>query len=137
MATTESGRALQVAPLFLMTTGGTDNYGPYNMKCGFTGLYPGEDKVIITLYDASREKPCYDEEGNFTGADPGLFQVAASFTLDLAAGTADLNWDYLNEGYERLDGGHLPGGQRATSGGLYQWLLCGQLPAGDRPCHRW
>ena len=103
VATTESGRALQVAPYSWMTTGGTDNYGPYNMKCGFTGLYPGEDKVIITLYDASREKPCYDEEGNFTGADPGLFRVAASFTLDLTAGTADLNWDYLEEGYERLD----------------------------------
>lgn len=103
VATTESGRTLQVAPYSWMTTGGTDNYGPYNMKCGFIGLYPGEDKVIITLYDASREKPCYDEEGNFTGADPGLFQVAASFTLDLAAGTADPNWDYLEEGYERLD----------------------------------
>ena len=108
VATTESGRALQVAPYSWMTTGGTDNYGPYNMKCGFTGLYPGEDKVIITLYDASREKPCYDEEGNFTGADPGLFQVAASFTLDLAAGTAGLNWDYLEEGYERLDADTYP-----------------------------
>ena len=108
VATTESGRALQVAPYSWMTTGGTDNYGPYNMKCGFTGLYPGEDKVIITLYDASREKPCYDEEGNFTGADPGLFQVAASFTLDLTAGTADLNWDYLEEGYERLDADTYP-----------------------------
>ena len=108
VATTESGRALQVAPYSWMTTGGTDNYGPYNMKCGFTGLYPGEDKVIITLYDASREKPCYDEEGNFTGADPGLFQVAASFILDLAAGTADLNWDYLDEGYERLDADTYP-----------------------------
>ena len=108
VATTESGRALQVAPYSWMTTGGTDNYGPYNMKCGFTGLYPGEDKVIITLYDASREKPCYDEEGNFTGADPGLFRVAASFTLDLTAGTAGLNWDYLDEGYERLDADTYP-----------------------------
>lgn len=108
VATTESGRALQVAPYSWMTTGGTDNYGPYNMKCGFTGLYPGEDKVIITLYDASREKPCYDEEGNFTGADPGLFQVAASFTLDLATQTADPNWDYLEEGYERLDADTYP-----------------------------
>ena len=108
VATTESGRALQVAPYSWMTTGGTDNYGPYNMKCGFIGLYPGEDKVIITLYDASREKPCYDEEGNFTGADPGLFRVAASFTLDLTAGTADLNWDYLEEGYERLDADTYP-----------------------------
>ena len=108
VAATESGRTLQVAPYSWMTTGGTDNYGPYNMKCGFTGLYPGEDKVIITLYDASREKPCYDEEGNFTGADPGLFQVAASFTLDLAAGTAGLNWDYLEEGYERLDADTYP-----------------------------
>ena len=108
VATTESGRALQVAPYSWMTTGGTDNYGPYNMKCGFIGLYPGEDKVIITLYDASREKPCYDEEGNFTGADPGLFRVAASFTLDLTAGTAGLNWDYLDEGYERLDADTYP-----------------------------
>ena len=108
VATTESGRALQVAPYSWMTTGGTDNYGPYNMKCGFIGLYPGEDKVIITLYDASREKPCYDEEGNFTGADPGLFRVAASFTLDLTAGTAGLNWDYLEEGYERLDADTYP-----------------------------
>lgn len=103
VAATESGRTLQVAPYSWMTTGGTDNYGPYNMKCGFIGLYPGEDKVIITLYDASREKPCYDEEGNFTGADPGLFQVAASFTLDLTTQTADPNWDYLNEGYQQLD----------------------------------
>ena len=108
VATTESGRALQVAPYSWMTTGGTDNYGPYNMKCGFTGLYPGEDKVIITVYDASQVKRCYDDSGNFTGADPGLFQVAASFILDLTAGTADLNWDYLDEGYERLDADTYP-----------------------------
>ena len=103
VAATESGRTLQVAPYSWMTTGGTDNYGPYNMKCGFTGLYPGEDQVTLTLYDASQVKRCYDDSGTFTGADPGLFQVAASFTLDLAAGTAGLNWDYLNEGYQQLD----------------------------------
>ena len=108
VATTESGRTLQLDLGSLIATGGAGNYDPYQVSCAFTGLYPGEDKVIITLYDASREKPCYDEEGNFTGADPGLFQVAASFTLDLTAGTADLNWDYLEEGYERLDADTYP-----------------------------
>lgn len=104
VAATESGRALQVSPYYpWMTTGGTDNYGPYQVSCAFTGLYPGEDKVIITVYDASQVKRCYDDSGNFTGADPGLFQVAASFTLDLTTQTADPNWDYLNEGYQQLD----------------------------------
>lgn len=103
VAATESGRVLQVSPYYpWMTTGGTDNYGPYQVSCAFTGLYPGEDKVIITVYDASVEKPCYDEAGSFTGADPGLFQVVASFTLDLTTQTADLNWDYLDEGYQQL-----------------------------------
>lgn len=104
VAATESGRALQVSPYYpWMTTGGTDNYGPYQVSCAFTGLYPGEDKVIITVYDASQVKRCYDDSGNFTGADPGLFQVAASFTLDLTTQTADPNWDYLDEGYQQLD----------------------------------
>ncbi len=104
VATTESGRALQVSPYYpWMTTGGTDNYGPYQVSCAFTGLYPGEDKVIITVYDASQVKRCYDDSGNFTGADPGLFQVVTSFTLDLTTQTADPNWDYLNEGYQQLD----------------------------------
>lgn len=104
VATTESGRVLQVSPYYpWMTTGGTDNYGPYQVSCVFSGLYPGEDKVIITVYDASVEKPCYNEAGSFTGADPGLFQVVASFTLDLTTQTADPNWDYLDEGYQQLD----------------------------------
>lgn len=103
VAATESGRVLQVSPYYpWMTTGGTDNYGPYQVSCAFTGLYPGEDKVIITVYDASQVKRCYDDSGNFTGADPGLFQVVASFTLDLTTQTADLNWDYLDEGYQQL-----------------------------------
>lgn len=58
--------------------------------------------MIITVYDASQVKRCYDDSGNFTGADPGLFQVVASFTLDLTTQTADLNWDYLDEGYQQL-----------------------------------
>ena len=103
VAATESGRVLQVSPYYpWMTTGGTDNYGPYQVSCAFTGLYPGEDKVIITVYDASQVKRCYDDSGNFTGADPGLFQVVASFTLDLTTQTADPNWDYLDEGYQQL-----------------------------------
>ena len=108
VATTESGRALQLDLDFLVATGGAGNYGPYQESCAFTGLYPGEDKVIITVYDASQVKRCYDDSGNFTGADPGLFQVAASFTLDLATQTADPNWDYLEEGYERLDADTYP-----------------------------
>ncbi len=108
VATTESGRTLQLDLDFLVATGGAGNYGPYQVSCAFTGLYPGEDKVIITVYDASQVKRCYDDSGNFTGADPGLFRVAASFTLDLTAGTADLNWDYLDEGYERLDADTYP-----------------------------
>lgn len=108
VATTESGRALQLDLDSLIATGGAGNYGPYQVSCAFTGLYPGEDKVIITVYDASQVKRCYDDSGTFTGADPGLFQVAASFILDLAAGTADLNWDYLEEGYERLDADTYP-----------------------------
>ena len=59
--------------------------------------------MIITVYDASQVKRCYDDSGNFTGADPGLFQVVTSFTLDLTTQTADPNWDYLNEGYQQLD----------------------------------
>ena len=102
VATTESGRTLQLDLDSLIATGGAGNYGPYQMSCAFTGLYPGEDKVIITVYDASQVKRCYDDSGNFTGADPGLFQVVASFTLDLTTQTADLNWDYLDEGYQQL-----------------------------------
>ncbi len=103
VATTESGRALQLDLDSLIATGGAGNYGPYQMSCAFTGLYPGEDKVIVTVYDASQVKRCYDDSGTFTGADPGLFQVVASFTLDLTTQTADSNWDYLNEGYQQLD----------------------------------
>lgn len=102
VAATESGRALQLDLDSLIATGGAGNYGPYQMSCAFTGLYPGEDKVFITVYDASVEKPCYNEAGSFTGADPGLFQVVASFTLDLTTQTADPNWDYLDEGYQQL-----------------------------------
>ena len=103
VAATESGRALQLDLDSLVATGGAGNYGPYQMSCAFTGLYPGEDKVFITVYDASVDKPCYNEAGSFTGADPGLFQVVASFTLDLTTQTADPNWDYLDEGYQQLD----------------------------------
>ena len=108
VAATESGRTLQLDLGSLIATGGAGNYDPYQVSCAFTGLYPGEDQVTLTLYDASQVKRCYDDAGSFTGADPGLFQVAASFTLDLAAGTADLNWDYLDEGYERLDADTYP-----------------------------
>ena len=108
VATTESGRTLQLDLGSLIATGGAGNYDPYQVSCAFTGLYPGEDQVTLTLYDASQVKRCYDDSGTFTGADPGLFQVAASFTLDLTAGTADLNWDYLEEGYERLDADTYP-----------------------------
>lgn len=101
-ATTESGRVLPLDLDSLVATGGAGNYGPYQVSCAFTGLYPGEDKVIITVYDASQVKRCYDDSGNFTGADPGLFQVVASFTLDLTTQTADPNWDYLDEGYQQL-----------------------------------
>lgn len=103
VATTESGRALQLDLDSLVATGGAGNYGPYQVSCAFTGLYPGEDKVIITVYDASQVKRCYDDSGNFTGADPGLFQVVTSFTLDLTTQTADPNWDYLDEGYQQLN----------------------------------
>ena len=108
VATTESGRALQLDLDSLVATGGAGNYGPYQVSCAFTGLYPGEDKVIITVYDASQVKRCYDDSGNFTGADPGLFQVVTSFTLDLTTQTADPNWDYLDEGYEQLDPAFYP-----------------------------
>ena len=108
VATTESGRTLQLDLGSLIATGGAGNYDPYQVSCAFTGLYPGEDQVTLTLYDASQVKRCYDDSGTFTGADPGLFRVAASFTLDLAAGTAGLNWDYLEEGYERLDADTYP-----------------------------
>lgn len=103
VATTESGRALQLDLDSLVATGGAGNYGPYQVSCAFTGLYPGEDKVIITVYDASQVKRCYDDAGSFTGADPGLFQVVTSFTLDLTTQTADPNWDYLDEGYQQLN----------------------------------
>ena len=108
VAATESGRTLQLDLGSLIATGGAGNYDPYQVSCAFTGLYPGEDQVTLTLYDASQVKRCYDDSGTFTGADPGLFRVAASFTLDLTAGTADLNWDYLEEGYERLDADTYP-----------------------------
>lgn len=108
VAATESGRVLPLDLDSLVATGGSENYGPYQVSCAFTGLYPGEDQVTLTLYDASQVKRCYDDSGTFTGADPGLFRVAASFTLDLAAGIADLNWDYLDEGYERLDADTYP-----------------------------
>lgn len=110
VATTESGRTLQLDLGSLIATGGAGNYDPYQVSCAFTGLYPGEDQVTLTLYDASQVKRCYDDSGTFTGADPGLFRVAASFTLDLTAGTAGPNWDYLEEGYERLDADTYPAG---------------------------
>ncbi len=110
VATTESGRTLQLDLGSLIATGGAGNYDPYQVSCAFIGLYPGEDQVTLTLYDASQVKRCYDDSGTFTGADPGLFRVAASFTLDLTAGTAGPNWDYLEEGYERLDADTYPAG---------------------------
>lgn len=146
VAATESGRALQVSPYYpWMTTGGTDNYGPYQVSCAFTGLYPGEDKVIITVYDASQVKRCYDDSGNFTGADPGLFQVVASFTLDLTTQTADPNWDYLDEGYQQLhldtypaDSGNFLGG---FTNGFYvgncqleTGLSAGGQAGNEQPC---
>ena len=145
VATTESGRALQLDLDSLVATGGAGNYGPYQVSCAFTGLYPGEDKVIITVYDASQVKRCYDDSGNFTGADPGLFQVATSFTLDLTTQTADPNWDYLDEGYQQLhldtypaDSGNFLGG---FTNGFYvgncqleSGLSAGGQAGNEQPC---
>ena len=66
VATTESGRALQLDLDSLIATGGAGNYGPYQMSCAFTGLYPGEDKVF---YRVRRQpgKACYDEAGPSPG----------------------------------------------------------------------
>ena len=107
VATTESGRTLQL-DLFPHRHRRRGQLRPLPGVLRLYRAVPGEDQVTLTLYDASQVKRCYDEAGTFTGADPGLFQVAASFTLDLTAGTAGLNWDYLEEGYERLDADTYP-----------------------------
>ena len=84
--------------------------------------------MIITVYDASQVKRCYDDSGNFTGADPGLFQVVASFTLDLTTQTADPNWDYLDEGYQQLHLDTYPADSGNFLGGFTNGFYVGKLP---------